>query len=78
LATDKFALGSNEPLGVNKADSVAAKLEGHDFFSPPPTQGKTASEFPDPSKTTSPVSDSVCGKRKRGIFSEEEILMMPT
>jgi hypothetical protein len=28
LATGRFALGSSAPLGVNTADSVAAKVEG--------------------------------------------------
>jgi len=28
MATGRFALGSGEALGVNQADSVAAKAEG--------------------------------------------------
>ncbi|CAN6303134.1 unnamed protein product [Urochloa humidicola] len=79
LATSKFALGSNQPLGVNKSDSVAAKLEGEDFTLPT-YGGKTAFECGEASKATTtpttPVSETVCGKRKRGNFTEEEILMM--
>ncbi|CAN6315498.1 unnamed protein product [Urochloa humidicola] len=80
LATGRFALGSNEPLGVNKADSVGAKLEGEDFTLPT-YEGKTAFECGEASKATTtataPVSESVCGnKRKRGNFTEEDMLMM--
>ena len=75
LATGRFALGSNEPLGVNNADSVAAKLEGQDFSC-------GTSEFGEGSKATAPVfgegsKDNIVGaKRKRANFSEEEMLMM--
>jgi hypothetical protein len=75
LATGRFALGSNEPLGVNNADSVAAKLEGQDFSC-------GTSEFGEGSKATTPVfgegsKDNIVGaKRKRANFSEEEMLMM--
>ena len=31
MATGRFALGSGEALGVNQADSVAAKVEGCAF-----------------------------------------------
>ena len=78
LATGRFALGSNEPLGVNNADSVAAKLEGQDF-SCPTYEGKATAnifDFAEGSKATTPLSQSVGGKRKRGNFSEEEMLMM--
>jgi len=78
LATGRFALGSNEPLGVNNADSVAAKLEGQDF-SCPTYEGKATAntfDFAEGSKATAPLSQSVGGKRKRGNFSEEEMLMM--
>jgi hypothetical protein len=83
LATGRFAVGSNQPLGVNKSDSVAAKLEGEDYTSPK-YECKPTFEFGDASKvtatatptTTVPVSETVCGKRKRGHFSEEEMLMM--
>ncbi|CAO2152248.1 unnamed protein product [Urochloa humidicola] len=81
LATDWFALGSNQPLGVNNSDSVAAKLKGEDFTLPT-YGGKTTFEFGEASKATTtataeaPVSETVGGKRKRGHFSEEEMLMM--
>jgi hypothetical protein len=83
LATGRFAVGYNQPLGVNKSDSVAAKLEGEDFTCPT-YEGKTAFEFGEANKATStptptttvPMSETVCGKRKRGHFSEEEMLMM--
>ena len=81
LATGRFALGSNEPLGVNNADSVAAKLEGQDF-SCGTFENKSTSEFGEGSKATAPVfgegsKDNIVGaKRKRANFSEEEMLMM--
>jgi hypothetical protein len=55
---------------------VAAKLEGRDFSSPTYYQGKTAFEFAEGSKTTTLVLESVGGKKKRGTFSEEDILTM--
>jgi hypothetical protein len=51
LATGRFAVGSNQPLGVNKSDSVAAKLEGEDYTSPK-YEGKTTFEFCEASKAT--------------------------
>jgi hypothetical protein len=77
LATSRFASGSNEPLGVNKAESVAAKLEA-DCVAPKKEahRGKTAFEYGKGSKTTIPMSETICGKRKRGTFTEEDILMM--
>jgi hypothetical protein len=70
-------------LGVNKSDSVAAKLEGENYTSPK-YECKTTFEFGEASKltatttptTTIPVLETVCGKRKRGHFSKEEMLMM--
>ena len=75
LATGRFALGSNEPLGVNNADSVATKLEGEDF-SCPTYEGKSAFDIAEGSKAAAPVPQTVGGKRKRSIFSEEEMLVM--
>ncbi|CAN6196364.1 unnamed protein product [Urochloa humidicola] len=74
LATGRFALGSNAPLGVNNADSVAAKIEGADF-SCPSFDAKPTFEFGQGSKSSAPASASAGVKRKRN-FSEEEILMM--
>jgi hypothetical protein len=77
LATGRFALGSNELLGVNKAESVATKLEA-DCVAPKKEahKAKSAFDYGEGSKTTILVSEIVCGKRKRGTFTEEEILMM--
>jgi hypothetical protein len=75
LATGRFALGSNEPLGVNNADSVAAKIKGEDF-SCPALDAKAKFESGEGSKETPPVSNNVGGKRKRVNFSEDEVLMM--
>jgi hypothetical protein len=77
LTTGRFALGSNEPLGVNKVESVAAKLEA-DCVAPKKEahKSKSAFDYGEGRKTTIPVSETVCGKRKRGTFTEEEILMM--
>jgi hypothetical protein len=77
LATGRFALGSSEPLGVNNADSMAAKLEGHGFTSATPVfEGKTTTELGEGSKATAPMTSTVEGKRKRATFNEDEILMM--
>jgi hypothetical protein len=87
LATGRFALGSNEPLGANNADSVAAKIKGEDFSCPaldarvkfdakPKFQGKVKFESGEGSKDTTPVNTNVGAKRKRPNFSEDEMLMM--
>jgi hypothetical protein len=75
LATGRFALGSSDPLGVNNADSVAAKLEGQDF-SCLAFEAKPTFEFGEGSKATPLVSTTAGMMRKRVNFSEEEILMM--
>jgi len=74
LATGRFALGSGEALGQNQADSAAAKVDG-----PPltPVTGDKAPTAPaEGSKATEVPCSGVGGKRKRGNFSEEEILML--
>jgi hypothetical protein len=87
LATGRFALGSNESLGANNADSVAAKIKGEDFSCPaldarvkfdakPKFQGKVKFESGEGSKDTTPVNTNVGAKRKRPNFSEDEMLMM--
>jgi hypothetical protein len=77
LATGRFVLGSSAPLGVNTADSVAAKVEGHGFTaSAPAFEGKTTIELGEDSKATLPVTSIAGGKRKRVAFSEDEMLMM--
>ncbi|CAD6261072.1 unnamed protein product [Miscanthus lutarioriparius] len=73
MATGKFALGSSEALGQNQADSVGAKADG-----PPLTHTTVPSEQGGDSKATEllPTSSAVGPKRKRGNFSEEEMLML--
>jgi hypothetical protein len=71
MATGRFALGSSEALGQNQADSVAAKAEG-----PPTTYTTTQTKILEGSKATAVPSIVVDGKRKRGNFSEEEMLML--
>ncbi|CAD6261346.1 unnamed protein product [Miscanthus lutarioriparius] len=69
MATGRFALGSSEPLGVNHADSVAIKIEGHDFTST--ADVKTSTEM-----VTNLLTSTIGAKRKRANFSEDEMLMM--
>ena len=74
LATGRFALGSGEALEQNQADSATAKVDG-----PPltPLSGDKAPTAPaEGSKATEVPCSGVGGKRKRGNFSEEEILML--
>ena len=73
MATGKFALGSGEALGQNQADSVGAKADG-----PPLTHTTVPSEQGGDSKATEllPTSSAAGPKRKRGNFSEEEMLML--
>jgi hypothetical protein len=73
MATGKFALGSGEALGQNQADSAAAKADG-----PPMTHTTVPSEQGGDSKATEllPTSSAAGPKRKRGNFSEEEMLML--
>ena len=74
MATGRFALGSSEPLGVNNVDSVAAKIEGHGFTTA--VDVKASPEMGEGSKATELLTSTVGVKRKRGNFSEEEMLMM--
>jgi hypothetical protein len=74
MATARYALGSSEPLGVNHVDSVTAKIEGHGFTT---VAGVKASpEISEGSKATDLLISAVGVKRKRGNFSEKEMLMM--
>jgi hypothetical protein len=74
LATGRFALGSGEALRQNQADSVAAKVDGSPLT---PTTGDKAPTAPTKgSKVTEVPSSAAGGKRKRGNFSEEEMLML--
>ena len=74
MATGRFAQGSGEALGVNHADSVAAKAEGAPF--PHVPAAKTQTEAGEGSKGIELLSSVVGGKRKRGNFSEDEMLML--
>jgi hypothetical protein len=74
MATGRFALGSSEPLGVNNVDSVAAKIEGQGFTTAADVRGSP--EMGEGNKATELLTSTVGVKRKRGNFSEEEILIM--
>ncbi|XP_066311251.1 uncharacterized protein [Miscanthus floridulus] len=73
MATGKFALRSGEALGQNQADSVGAKADG-----PLLTHTTVPSEQGGDSKATEllPTSLAASPKRKRGNFSEEEMLIL--
>jgi len=74
MTTGRYAIGPSEPLGVNQADSVAAKIEGNGFTSG--ADVKTTTEVGEGSKTTELLTSTLGGKRKRPNFSEDEMLMM--
>ena len=74
VAIGWFALGSSEPLGVNHVDSVATKIEGHGFTTAADVKGSP--EIGEGSKATELLTSTVGVKRKRGNFSEKEMLMM--
>jgi hypothetical protein len=74
MAIGRFALGSSEPLGVNHVDSVAAEIEGHGFATA--AEVKASPEIGEGSKATDVLASTIAVKRKRGNFSEEEMLMM--
>jgi hypothetical protein len=72
MATDRFALGSDEALGVNQADSVAAKAKGSAFNHV--CEEKTP--FGEGSKATKLLSSQLGGKRKRGNFIKDEMFIL--
>ena len=74
MATGRYAIGSSEPLGVNQADSVAAKIEGNGFTYA--ADVKTTTEVGEGNKATELLTSTVGGKRKRPNFIEDEMLMM--
>jgi len=74
MATGRYAIGSSEPLGVNQADSVAAKIEGNGFTYV--ADVKTTTEVGEGSKAIELLTSTVGGKRKRPNFIEDEMLMM--
>ena len=72
--TGRFAVGSNEPLGVssNTTDTVVGKMGGtfgHQL-------GYEKSDLGESIKATELNSSAVGGKRKRSCFSEDEMLLM--
>ena len=74
MATGRFALASGEALGANQAESVAAKVEG-----PSSTHVAAKKAYTNvgcDSKATKLLSSAVGAKRKRGTFSEDEMLML--
>jgi hypothetical protein len=74
LATGRFALGSEEVLGQNLDDSTVGKVEGTPVV---PTPADKAPPTPaECSKATDHPSSSAAGKRKRGTFTEDEIIML--
>ena len=74
MATGRYALGSGEALGVNQADSAAAKVEGSAFHHVP--KEKTNTEVGEGSKAIEQLHSMVGGKRKRGNFTEDEMLLL--
>jgi hypothetical protein len=74
MATGRYALGSSEALGVSQADSAAAKVEGSVFHHVP--EEKTDTEVGEDNKAIEQLHSSVGGKRKRGTFTEDEMLLL--
>jgi hypothetical protein len=71
MATGRYAIGSGEPLGVNQADSQAAKVEGDSNAEKSPTKRGEGSKA-----TQHQSQDAVGNKRKRGTFTEDEMIMI--
>jgi len=74
VATSRFALAFGEALGANQADNVAAKVLGPSSTHVPAEKAHTDVECN--SKATKLLSSAMGGKRKRGNFSEDEMLML--
>jgi len=73
-ATRRFAVGSNEPLGVsnNIIDTTAGKMEGtfgHQL-------GDEKLDLGESSKATELNSSAMGGKKKRACFSKDEMRLM--
>ena len=74
MATGRFAVGSNEALGVNsyQADSGLGKVEGsHGNHA-----AREKTDQGEGSKATELLTSDGGRKRKRPYFSEEEVLIM--
>jgi hypothetical protein len=69
-----LALGSGEALGQNLDDNTVGKVEGTPVA---PTPADKAPSIPSEcSKATDHPSSSTAGKRKRGTFTKDEIIML--
>ncbi|CAN6360009.1 unnamed protein product [Urochloa humidicola] len=73
-ATGKWALGSGEPLGQNHSETIVGKEEGPSMTQP--CSNKAHFEVGEGSKTVEVPSTPVGGKRKRGNFTEDEVIML--
>ncbi|CAD6336352.1 unnamed protein product [Miscanthus lutarioriparius] len=74
MAIGRYALGSGEALGVNQADSAVAKVEGSVFHYVPEEKANT--EVGEGSKATELLHSTMGGKRKRGNFTGDEMLLL--
>ena len=75
MATSRFALGSGEALGVNQTDSVVVKAKGSTFNNG--YEEKTNTKVGEGSTATEVLATfMVGGKRKRGTFTEDEMLLL--
>ena len=74
MATGRYALGSSEALGVNQADSAAAKVEGSAFHHVP--EEKTNTEVREGNKAIEQLHSTGGGKRKRENFTKDEMLLL--
>ena len=74
MAIDRYALGSGEALRVNQADIAAAKVEGSVFHHVP--EEKTNTEVGEGSKAIQQLHSTMGGKRKRGNFTKDEMLLL--
>jgi hypothetical protein len=71
MATSRFAQGSGEALGVNHADSVAAKAEGSAFNNA--CEEKTNTKLV---RAEVLATSGVGEKRKSDTFTEDEMLLL--
>jgi hypothetical protein len=71
IATGRYNVSSGEPLGVNQADSQAAKVEGDSNAEKSPTERGEGSQA-----TQHQSQDAIGNKRKRGTFTEDEMIMI--
>ncbi|KAM0907977.1 hypothetical protein ACQ4PT_015757 [Festuca glaucescens] len=71
LATEKYAMGSSEPLGTPSPDKQDTQDSDtvviDDDYQPPPSPG------PDTSAAPRPGSADVAKKRNRSVFADEDV-----